>query len=95
MPKHSAVSRQPSAKGSRYLRCFLAKALALAFRPRVRVWPRCANDPGTSLSIIPMLTCCLDPKREWGKPWQTASGGNPLWRHCLPKTVMVRLQSSN
>ncbi|AOY78810.1 hypothetical protein BJP36_01765 [Moorena producens JHB] len=25
----------------------VAQALALAFRPRVRVWPRCANDAGT------------------------------------------------
>ncbi|WP_287313443.1 hypothetical protein [Moorena sp. SIO1G6] len=36
----SAVSRQPSAVS------FVAQALALAFRPRVRVWPRCANDAG-------------------------------------------------
>ncbi|WAN69455.1 hypothetical protein BJP36_35790 [Moorena producens JHB] len=24
--------------------------------------------------IKPMLTCCLDPKREWGKPPQVVNG---------------------
>ncbi|NEP31868.1 MULTISPECIES: hypothetical protein [Moorena] len=28
-----------------------------------------------------MLTCCLDPKREWGKPRQRGHGGNPQDRN--------------
>ncbi|WAN69279.1 hypothetical protein BJP36_43755 [Moorena producens JHB] len=35
--------------------------------------------------IKQMVTCCLDPKREWGKPRQSASGGNPPMKALPPQ----------
>ncbi|WP_149030945.1 hypothetical protein [Moorena producens] len=68
----SAVSRQRSVvSGQR-------SALWHRLWPRplatLREWPRCANDAGTFVTIKQMVTCCLDAKREWGKPTAVAHG---------------------
>ncbi|WP_424099560.1 hypothetical protein [Moorena producens] len=80
--QRSAVSGQPSAKGQRLrlLEVLCGTGFGQSLGHAGRVWPRGARLATLCerrweiTQIKQMVSCCLDPKREWGKPPQVGNG---------------------